>query len=301
MGFSPMAEHFFSGVVCRKCKSDKIKILKTCSICEQCNEKNTISQQDEIMMFIKSEKPSLLLYADDRQIIPPYEIDIVIPDRAIAIELNGNKFHIESDKKPANYHLFKSVSASKEGYKLIQIFQDEWIYKKDAVKSYILQCLKIYKKLINHNHCKVTEISKTEKIKFLKENHILGDIESDHNIGLVYKDKLVALLPFKKNGDNILIERFCFKKYTYSEGAMEFMFNYIIETFNIKRIEVISDLRLETGDTYQKLGFKICSVIKPKCSYISKENALLRKQIVFDKTRFEKIFDCGGIKYGIEV
>lgn len=63
---------------------------------------------------------------NDRKLIAPYELDIVIPDRKLAIEFNGIYFHSIEAGTPLKYHLMKTERCEAKGYRLIHIFEDEW-------------------------------------------------------------------------------------------------------------------------------------------------------------------------------
>lgn len=71
----------------------------------------------------------------DRTIIKPYELDIVLSSKKLAIEFNGSYWH--SDEKilertngkmnAQEYHQMKIDMCKKKGYELLHIFEDDWI------------------------------------------------------------------------------------------------------------------------------------------------------------------------------
>ena len=65
------------------------------------------------------------LIQNDRKLIFPYELDIVIPERKLAIEFNGLFWHQLTNRK-SGYHLMKTEMCEKIGYRLIHIWEDEW-------------------------------------------------------------------------------------------------------------------------------------------------------------------------------
>lgn len=62
---------------------------------------------------------------NDRTLISPYELDIVVPSYNIAVEFNGMHWHNENIVKK-NYHQLKTIKCEKVGYRLIHIFEDQW-------------------------------------------------------------------------------------------------------------------------------------------------------------------------------
>ena len=89
-------------------KSDISKIEAYASI----NHYQTSHFEQEVLSYIKE---------NDRTIISPYELDIVIPEKKIAIECDGTYWHC-SDRKDNQYHLFKTKLCLEKGYRLIHIF-----------------------------------------------------------------------------------------------------------------------------------------------------------------------------------
>ena len=92
--------------------------------------------ENEIYHFIKDELCITDALQRVRNIIHPYELDIYIPSKKIAIEYNGLIWHSEKFKgKVFNYHLNKTENCEKIGIRLIHIFEDEWNEKKEIIKS----------------------------------------------------------------------------------------------------------------------------------------------------------------------
>ena len=74
----------------------------------------------------------------DRSIIKPYELDIVIPSKKLSIEFNGKYWHsnekiLERTNGKMNaqeYHQMKTDMCNEKGYKLLHIFEEDWIKDK---------------------------------------------------------------------------------------------------------------------------------------------------------------------------
>lgn len=76
-----------------------------------------------------------------RKIIKPYELDIFLPDKNLAIEYCGLFWHSES-RLGKDYHLNKLKMCLEKGIKLITLFSNEWIGDKENTKNKILWILK---------------------------------------------------------------------------------------------------------------------------------------------------------------
>ena len=77
----------------------------------------------------------LEIVSNDRQAIPPLELDILIPSKKISIEYCGLHWHGQALLGPAARakHAAKTLACRKAGIRLITIFEDEWLYRKEAV------------------------------------------------------------------------------------------------------------------------------------------------------------------------
>lgn len=85
---------------------------------------------------------------ENRLVIPPYEIDIWIPSLNIGIEYDGSFWHSEEcrrlhddDKSTVNKQLFKTMLAEDKDIILVHVYEDEWLFKRDAMKQYLKKLL----------------------------------------------------------------------------------------------------------------------------------------------------------------
>lgn len=130
-------------------------------LCKNC-EKYSSNEELELRKFISSAVDSKILN-NVHSIIPPYELDIVVPEKKLAIEFNGLYWHNDS-KIDNKYHLRKTKLCEEKGIQLIHIFEDEWNYKQDIVKSRLKNLLGIYDKTVYARKCEVREVdSKTSR------------------------------------------------------------------------------------------------------------------------------------------
>ncbi|MCK9371460.1 hypothetical protein M0R04_16210 [Candidatus Dojkabacteria bacterium] len=106
--------------------------------CGKCANNSTSNAEREVGDFLKNYKIDII--ENNRNIIPPYELDIFMLSHNIAIEYNGLYWH---KFKNDDYHITKTDLCNSKGIQLIHIFEDEWLYKRDIVKSMILSKLGI--------------------------------------------------------------------------------------------------------------------------------------------------------------
>jgi hypothetical protein len=243
--------------------------LKLCTIC---NTKFTSLSENNFLELFKD----INYIHNDRNIIKPLELDIYLPELKLAFEYNGLYWHNELNKEK-NYHLNKTELCEQQGIQLIHIYEDDWIYKQDIVKSIINNKLGNCEKIFARK-CEIKEISDNKLIKlFLDTNHIQGFVGSKIKIGLFYNNELVSLMTFgerrvamgKKstNGEFELL-RFCNKLNMNVIGGASRLFKYFIMNYNSKEIITYADRSFSQGKLYETLGFKFVGKTEPNYYYI---------------------------------
>ena len=236
-----------------------------CPRCSSIVSKN----EEELGQFIKS-----ILYNDknvitnDRNIIGPMELDIVIPHKKIAIEFDGLYWHSTARIKERNYHLRKTEACESVGYRLIHIYEDEWEYKKERVKSFLSNVL-------HANNMKnesarllyVVDVSTVEARMFLDEHHIQGYSGSSIKIGLVNKDGVLISYMGFKNKKNGVFELNRFATRGNVRGGFSKLLAHFKRTYDWETIVSYADRRHSQGGVYRKNGFDEVHETKPSFDY----------------------------------
>lgn len=272
-------------------------------------------QENQIYKYVKSLCSDAI--NNSRKVISPYELDIFIPSKNVAIEYNGNYWHSSNIKNCDKYgHLHKTELCQLQNIRLIHIFEWEWANRQEICKSIISSALGIYKQKIYARKCIVKEVSSKDAKQFLEENHIQGSINSSHNYGLYYNNELVQLIcigksRFKKDEYELL--RMCTKLYTQVIGGFSKLMKH--QPYNI--VYSYIDRSKFTGFSYDNIGFEIINITDPSYTYyknniklnrISAQKHKLSKLLgeSFDSTKTEienmtnagwlQVYDCGNIK-----
>jgi len=259
-------------------------------------------------------------------IIKPNQLDIFIPSHNLAIEFNGLYWHSEQ-YKPNNYHLNKTESCEKQGIQLIHIFEDEWLFKQDIVKSRLLNIIGLTQNKIYARKTEIKEVLSLQSKEFLTKNHIQGSINAGIKLGLYYNDELVSVMLFNKprlgigtSYDGYELSRFCNKLNTNVIGGADKLLKYFIKSYQPNQIISYADRRWSQGNLYEKLGFELKVVNKPNYSYICGKirkhrfgfrKELLKKegfdtinktehQIMLDRGIY-RIYDCGTKTYQLKI
>jgi very-short-patch-repair endonuclease len=275
---------------------------------------------------------------NDKKLLNGIEIDILLPEHKLGIEFNGLYYHTERMGKDKNFHLNKTKLMNENGYKLIHIFEDEWIKNKGLVLNKISHLInKNNSKIIGARKCEIIEIDNETKNIFLELYHIQGKSNSNINLGAIYNDELVAVMSFdnkrsmvnlKNNKNHYDLTRFATNTNYKVVGIAGKLLKYFINNYKPNKIISFGDVRwvLDKNDNmYTKLGFSLNKTLLPDYKYfksnISRSKRLhkfgfgknaLRKRypdLDFNKTEkelmielgFDRIWDCGLFKFELNL
>ena len=296
--------------------------------CPICNPMGNESHREfELYDYIKSIYGGEVMRGS-RAIVPQLELDIYIPDKKLAFEFDGIYWHSESKNdarcvgKDNNYHLFKTLKCLEHGIRLVHVFENEWKFKTDIVKSRIKNLLGLTPNVIYARQCVVKEVPVELSNEFQDANHIQGHVNAKINLGLFYNDKLLSLMTFsrprfRRDVDWELI-RFCNLIETVVVGGASKLFTYFIRTYDPNSIVSYADRRWSVGNLYEKLGFTLDSESPPNYWYW-KGDIDLRSRMCYQKHKlkdiletfdpdltevenmyangYNRIFDCGNLIY----
>ncbi|MCK9415670.1 hypothetical protein M0Q97_03305 [Candidatus Dojkabacteria bacterium] len=290
------------------------------SLCTICNTKFTSLSENEFLELFKDIK----YMHNDRNIIKPLELDVYIPELKIAFEFNGLYWHNELNKEK-NYHLNKTELCEQQGIQLIHIYEDDWLYKQNIVKSIINNKLGKCERIFARK-CEIKEIIDNNLVRlFLEDNHIQGFVGSKVKIGLFYNNELISLMTFgnrriamgKKstNEGEYELLRFCNKLNINVVGGASKLFKYFIKNYNPTEITTYADRSFSQGKLYETLGFDFIEKTDPNYYYIIdgirhhrfnfRKDKLIKDgfdpnktehQIMLDRKLY-RIFDSGNLKF----
>jgi len=174
-------------IYCNKCEKDFFILnslfntrynsnIEICTVCNPLYNNKSILESD-IFNYIKQLYNGNIIQSD-KTILKGKELDIYLPEYNVAIEFNGLYWHSELFKDK-QYHLNKTIMCKKQGIRLVHIFEDEWLYKQDIVKSRIKNILNITTNKIYARKCIIKNVDNLSVKQFLNNNHIEGFIESN--------------------------------------------------------------------------------------------------------------------------
>jgi len=251
------------------------------------------------------------------------ELDILIPEKNIAIEFNGLLYHAEklNGKEKWDHHS-KYKECQNLGIDLIQIFGDQWKEKKPIVKDRLRHRIgKSNGRRVGARKCQVKEIENTEKRRFLENNHLRGSISSSVSLGLIGGDEILALMTFGHSRSDFQFElsRFAVKSNHVVYGAGGKLFSHFLKRQDPQSVVTYLDLTWPNEELYPKLGFKFDGNVDPSYTYTKNYRKRIHKSN-FAKSKikskypekyddsltewgnmqmlgYDRIWDCGKPRY----
>ena len=285
--------------------------------CPYCKSKAPSTPELELVEFIRSHMQCL---QGDRKIIAPRELDVVIPNISLAIEFCGLYWHSDA-KLPKDYHLTKLLAAQSKGYRLLQIFEDEWLTKKDICKAVILNHMGLSSRRYYARKLSVQKVNFRVARDFLIANHLQGFTPAQHYYALYDQDVCVAMSSFsynrlKKDGNWELV-RYCSTLGSNVVGGLSKLVSTFCKVHSIAHLISYCCRRWYDGAGYKTSGFTLIGETSPTYFYtkaqlrlsrhVAQKHKLHRLLPQFDANMsefenmsaagFNKIYDCGNLVF----
>lgn len=261
----------------------------------------------------------------DRSILGGKELDIVIPEKKIAIEYNGLFWH-SFPKRPKNYHKEKTEATNAAGYRLIHIFEDEWKYQQEQMKNKLKSILGVDDRpVVYARKCEVVDMTKDKtKVKdFYNEHHVQGNGGQSLVFALVEEGIPVAMMSFKRRSS----VEYDLTRYATSKRVVGGFSKLLkasknhLKNLGVEFIVSFADKRYSDGNMYLQNGWEHVYDTKPDYQYVI-EDMRVRKQNFRRKILEEKlpnfnpdesemvnmmkheifpIYDCGLMKFKMDL
>ena len=276
------------------------------------------TSKKELLQFIKSVYSGKII-ENTRKVISPKELDIYLPEKQLAFEFNGTYWHSEHVGLSKNYHQEKTKACHKAKIRLIHIFEHEWLFNRDKIKSLIRSALGIYSIRLYARKCQIKPIDADMYRQFLLANHLQCAVNSSIRYGLFYQDELVSVIGFGKSRfkkDEIELHRYCVKASYQIVGGFSKLIKYVCVNEHITKFVSYVDFSHFNGRGYKKAGFTLEYLTQPSYIYIKGSEIKSRMQCQKHKLStflsayyddlsesdnmrlngWYKVYDCGNLK-----
>lgn len=228
--------------------------------CEKCNPRNSFRSgfENEVFEFVRN--CTELEIHMNRKYIKGREVDIIIPELKLAIDCNGVYWHSEI-YRAGNHHIEKKKVIESQGYKFIQIWEDDWRspLKNEIVKSRILNLLGGSQKTGARKYVLCNRDYSIKLKDFLDQNHLQGFFPATEYITLEKDGQIYALASFRSSRDGMKHElsRYCLLKGHSISGVLERFISHFKKNktgllFSYADLDWSS---LEMHNTYDRVGF----------------------------------------------
>lgn len=276
------------------------------------------SLQRDVVSFIRTFYDGEII-TNTRSVIAPKEIDVYLPEKNLAFEINGTYWHSEvSGKKHKNYHIEKTNAAKKVGVRLYHIFEPDLKHRLTATQSRIRSLVGGNSKLgARKTTCK--RISSADARAFTDVCHTQGSVNCSLAYGLFVGEELVSCMTFGKGRySNFQWEllRFCSKPGLTIAGGGSKMLTMFKHENNPTSIVSYCDLRWGVGSSYSQMGFTLSHRSSPNYWYFKMPSHVLHSRVQYQKHKlasklesfdanlsewanmqingFDRIWDCGN-------
>lgn len=273
---------------CKECNSDfyyKANARMNCITCRICNpaENKPVSNEEiDLRHFIVSLLDKGEHYTHSNQyVISPYELDIVLNDRNIAIEYNGLYWHSHKmNQEDKHYHSIKLTLCWRKSFRLFSVYSDDWCNNRTIVENKIKSMLLS----INLETTVIKEIDKNIENDFVKDFQFTLQ-NTDYCLGYYNNDELIATLSFHE-GKMVYFN----SKYNNS-NILKSLISFYNKDILVSKI----DLNYDDWKKYKDVGFTMIKRIAYEKYYITDNYHHKQKDIVKNEKINDVLYDCGNI------
>lgn len=286
---------------CQKCDyewkapiKNRTSLQQGCPSCAHCSYSVSKVEKD-LRNFIQDIFESSLIF-NCRQIIKGKELDVYMPDLRIAIEFNGLYWHSEEHKN-SSYHYDKWLSCKENNILLLQVWEDDWYHKNEALKNKLTNIVKSHK---SNNIYEIKECSEPESIKDFYEKYSLSDFDREDQHLFVSSEAgdIQAVVSYKNIDGVCQISDFI--SLLSDTSVFSSFVHYIQELQKFKHIEYLDDNCFSDSRILVDSGFSIQESIS--FSYWIVEKGVRKRYAKCNNfKKSQKIFDSGKTKYYLQL
>lgn len=185
--------------------------------------------------------------------------DIFLPSSNLLIEYNGIKWHSMSDSKKRDRD--KYLNAVTNGYDLIVIYEDEWLFRPGIMKNILLNRLGLTKpsRVLRPSQVKIVVMDSAFADLFYGAHHYIGGCRSPVNYCVYADDQLIACASFRRPARPSKhpweLARMCSDSRYHVHGLWSKIMKCFVKDYTPLSIVSFSDNRLFTGSVYSNIGF----------------------------------------------
>ena len=252
-------------------------------------------------------------------------LDAFVPERKTGIILDDIRQTSELSGVIRSARVQAMHALEKAGVRLLRVFSNEWLTKRELVNSMLLNKLGKTATKIMARSTTVQEVTVQEASAFLNQNHLQGTIGSRVKLGCYHNGRLVALATFgqQRYGDSpdcFELLRFANLSQHYVVGGFSKILSHFKRNYQAKSLVSFADRRWSSGGMYENSGFTLKRASAPNYFYFRPDSPNdLHSRVVFQKHKlkdklavfddsltefdnmkangWDRIWDCGNLVY----
>lgn len=281
---------------CNKGHEWKVSIdnrTRSGSTCSRCSMVGSSKMERDLSNFIES--LGATIETNSRQVIPPLELDIYVPEKKIAIEFNGIYWHSDEviskrlGKDSKNVHYKKWKDCKDKGIQLITVWEDDWKKNPEIIKKMLIHKLGISKQeKIGARETSFDKCNSSIARDFLNDNHLQGYKNFTRSFGLSFEGKPVAVMSFSIRDQTATLDRYATSNIVIGgfSKLLKSSINELTKEFQITEIVTFADHEVSDGRLYEVSGFSLIEELKPDYKYVYEEER--QHKFLFRKKRFRE-------------
>ena len=277
---------------CLKCNTVFEKTIEYRYKCPHCFPDKTSNLVNKIVAFLRTLNVSFELH--NRSEIKPYELDIFIRDKRLAIEVHGIYWHSELSNTFDKYaHKNKADMCEEKGIQLLQFFEDEILEKWTIVCSIIKHKLHLTANKVYARCCQIKHVPNKVANQFLNENHLAGYAIGKH-IGLYFNNELVQIITYARSrftNHDIELVRIATKQDVVVVGGLSKLLKHIVKIERPASIVSYIDRRIGQPKALEQVGFRLLRITEPGYFWVDLKNRQRYHRQYMQKHKLLEMFD----------
>jgi very-short-patch-repair endonuclease len=239
--------------------------------------------EEEFVSFLQDLAPVRPQYRIGRRVF-----DAALPDRNLLFEFNGVYWHSYPRTKRAA-HADKRRAAEDLGFRVIYVWEDQWLYRTQQVKDYLERVLLGAKRKIGARQLIPHDVPRTDAVAFHEQFHLQGfkNTISTLHFGLSSKQgELQAVASFSPDGT---LHRYTVRSGVSVAGGLPRMVKaFSAATPTASKVITFCDRDHFSGGVYEQAGFQKTGH-SLTMSYVQRRRRLRREH--FQKHKLPGIFN----------
>lgn len=217
-----------------------------------------------------------------------HNVDVFVPSKNISFEFNGVYWHSEA-KKEKDFHKNKMKMVNGFGLRLVQIWEDDWINRKNVVRNFLsnLLCRDIEK--IGARHTTVIELTPNEFEGFMERNHLQGYTSSGVKLGLIKDGSILSAIGFTEIENHTGIYNLTRFANTKVIGAFQKLLNHFEKKYKPILLKTFGNLEIvdRNNNIYTKNGFVEDKIINEDYMYYNPISKTREHKFNWRKNKFK--------------